>query len=287
MINSYLNFCRYKRALSPITVGNYEHVLQIFCKFLKTKNLQLLEIKEENILDFIDFCMKTNVKPSSINIYVGIISRFFQWGIRFHYGIFTENPAAEIPKLKVRKDLPRCISEKQLSEILLSLRENSWKQQRDKLIIMLAYHTGMRRRELISLVKIDVHLEEKTIRVLGKGGKVRIVPVSNQLSELFEKYFQTCAKLKISSPWVFSNSEGQQIDYYKIAKIVKRILKKFVPEELAHCHILRHSFATTCLNKGVSIENIAALMGHASIETTMRYLSISSERINAQMRGVF
>ena len=287
MVKEFLKFCQYGRNLSPITMTNYERILQLFTNFLLGKGKTLQSVVENDVTDFVAECLKNGSKASSVNVYVCTLRAFYKWAVMFHYDTFKVNPAAGVPKLKVRKDLPVCISEKKMQKILDNLGETSWKEQRVKLAILMGYHTGLRRNEMVILKCDDLDLEEKTIRVLGKGGKVRVVPMSGQLCQLVEKYFATRKLLGLTSPWLFVKSTNKPLGYFDFAHIVKAALRQFVPEDMAHCHILRHSFATTCLNSGVSIENIAAIMGHSSIETTMRYLTISSARIKSQLEGVF
>lgn len=287
MLKEYLKFCVWGRALSTKTIQNYEVILQLFADFATARGKSLISASEKDISDYVAHCLQNGNKPSTCNVYVTTLKVFYNWAMRFHFDQVRENPCANIPKLKARQDLPLCISSQKMERILSELPENTFRQQRAKLAVLMGYHTGMRRNEMVILLLSDLDMEQKTIRVLGKGGKVRIVPMSGQLVTLLEKYFATRKILGIKSEYLYSRSDGKAVGYGDFAVIVKQTLRQFVPENLSHCHILRHSFATACLNSGVSIENIAALMGHASIETTMRYLTISSERIKQQLAGVF
>ena len=285
MITDFVNFCRFTRNLCETTCTSYRHCFQLFSDFCVSRSLSLEDVQQKDVIDFMTEKRRQGVSASSINQYIVAVSAFYDWAVRFRG--FRRNPAAGVQKMKTEKSLPVCVPSHLMKLILDKMPENTFKELRNKVVVLLGYHCGLRRAEMLALVDADLDFHAGVIRVYGKGRKVRLVPMSVQLASLMQLYMSSRPASHFGYDRVLVTSANEPLNYDQIAYVVKSALRPFLPAALCHCHILRHSFATTCMNAGVSIESIASLMGHESVETTMRYLTISSERVRAQIQGVF
>lgn len=283
----FLDYCRYIRNYTPSTIHNYENLFDIVQRWASDASYSVLSMSQDDVLRFIRDKMRAGSKAATVNQYVSMISSFWRWAIRFHFDEYNFNPCDGIGRLKAEKDLPRCIPAHVMTKIINDMSESTFKQLRSKAVVLLAYHCGLRRSELMNAKTYDIDFAQQTIRVTGKGRKVRVVPLSNELVRVLRLYLNSAAQASLTSPSLFCTTSMEPLSYSEVAVIVRQALRRWVPESLCHCHILRHSFATTCMNAGVSLENIASLMGHESVNTTMRYLTISAQRIREQMKNVF
>ena len=283
----FIEYCRFVRNYTPSTIRNYENLFDIVQRWACDTSYSVLCMSQDDVLRFIRDKMRAGSKAATVNQYVSMISSFWRWAIRFHFDEYNFNPCDGIGRLKAEKDLPRCISADMMRTILADMPESSFKQLRSKAVILLAYHCGLRRSELQNAQLCDVDFAQCTIRVTGKGRKVRVVPLSTELVRILRLYLNAASQANLTTSSLFCTTSKNPLSYDEVAFIVRQALRRWVPESLCHCHILRHSFATSCMNAGVSIENIATLMGHESVNTTMRYLTISAQRIREQMKNVF
>lgn len=287
IVSDYLTYCEQLRNLSPATLSNYSHMLRFWQEFLQVERIDIRRARQEDVLLFIRQKRKERCAASSINQYVIAVSSFYKWALRFHYGEFVMNPCESVQKLKAPKLMPLCVPEHRMKSIIEQLPEDTFQQLRSKAVILVAYHCGLRRAELCALRDVDVDFSTSLIRVYGKGRKERFVPMSPQAAACLRRYIDVRNMCGVSANRLFTTIHAQDMTYDEIAHLVKHVLGRFLPPAYCHCHILRHSFATACLNAGVTLENIAALMGHESIQTTLRYLTISADRIKRQLSGVF
>ena len=283
----FVNFCQFSRNLSPVTVANYCSVLSRWSQFLGEHSLLSESVRSSDVLQFLSECLQGGAKPSSCNQYLAVLSSYYRYCVRFHHDVVRESPCEGVQPMKTVKNLPVCIPRSILDRVAASLSSDTFKQARSRAIFLLLYHCGLRRAEALGLQDSDFDFANRVVRVLGKGAKVRIVPMSVSLVDAMQRYISLRS---VRSPYVnrtFVTMSGEPLSQAELAVIVRQILAGWVSPALAHPHILRHSFATACLEGGVSIENISALRGHSSVSTTQRYLSISPSRLLAQLKGIF
>ena len=155
---------------------------------------------------------------------------------------------------------------------------------RDKLILTILYHCGLRVSELVALNRNDMNEDQQVFTVFGKGRKKRVVPFSDEILNLINNKLY---KIPYNGYIINNCSDGEQLTTIQVRYIVKKNLLPFVRKDKAHPHALRHAFATTLLNNGMGIESISKLMGHSSINTTMIYLSLSMDKISNLYHKIF
>lgn len=289
-LKEFFEYCKCGRGLSPDTLQGYRQSLELFAQFMAYNSIDAVEnVDTKTITKFMQSEYQKGKSPATINQRLVGISQYFDYLIRFAPSCSQmKNPVVFVKRMRTPSRLPMCISESVLHKFLNNFANDSFKRARSKTMIMMMWQCGLRRSEIMDL-RIDmIDFESHTMRVIGKGNKERVVPFGVSLEQeivnlmRYRKIMGFC-----KSPFLFVNVNGEQMKRDDIYYLVHTHLLSIVPVQLAHPHALRHSFATTLLNHGVDIVSISRLMGHNSVQTTMRYLSLSQDFINKQIEGVF
>jgi integrase/recombinase XerC len=180
--------------------------------------------------------------------------------------------------VKTRKTLPHFVRESEMAPLLQLANEpiNQFEDARDQLVLFLLYGTGMRLAELVDLRNNQINLASKTLRVIGKRNKERIIPIPNLLIELIEQYRRLNT---FSSEYLILTDKGEQAYPMFIQRLVKKQLGEISTAEKLSPHILRHSYATHLLNRGADLNAIKELLGHANLAATQVYTHNSMEKL--------
>jgi integrase/recombinase XerC len=189
-------------------------------------------------------------------------------------GNIQANPLAKHKALKTAKKIEIPFSEAEMAELLNELPfEKSFEGVRDRLIIELFYATGMRRTELINLSVQNLDLSNRTLKVLGKRNKERILPLLKSTMLLFDEYFTLRKEVDNSqdSEAVFLTSKGNKIYETLVYRIINGYFSKVSSKVKKSPHILRHTFATHMLNQGADLNSVKELLGHSSLASTQVY----------------
>lgn len=278
------NVCNY----SHCTYLSYSRALEEFEKFLMLNDISEADIQPRDVRDFMAELTERGLAPRSVNLYLSAIRSYFDYCCRFYNLQF--NPASVVRKVKAEKPLPVFIPESDLNLIINNyLPADNFIHCRARMAIMLLYHTGIRCAEACSLKNRDISLSENFIKVMGKGRKERIIPISDELKEEINRY-RFIRRRSVASnieDYFLVSKTGEMLETWQLRKVVYYALKKYLPEKMCHPHALRHSFATALLNHGARLEVIKALLGHASIDTTTIYTHCSSTFIRKQYNKTF
>ena len=289
MITTYINFIKNVRNLSDRTCANYEFVLRAFARWMSENvndpswsSLQVADLEK-----YITFLRNSEHSTVSINYYVTVIKVFMDYLVRFH-GL-KSNPALLIGRLKQPIRLPKYIEDATIRKVINHFSSSCFRHRRSRVAIALAYFAGLRVSELASLSWPNVNLRENYIRVIGKGNKERLIPICSDLRlELLNWRAYSIMLFSNSVPDnVLCKRTGQKASVRLIEEFIYFALKKFCEPEVCHPHALRHSFATNLMRKGVSIQVIQKLMGHSNINTTMVYLSVTSDYLLKEFNKAF
>lgn len=280
----FLDYLRKVRGFSSRTIETYDfNVGKLYaCLPCATD-----KATRHDIADFICYLHEQGYNPNTINNYISSITTYYNFICNF-IDTSLVNPCSCIKHVKSGFRLPRFLTEEQMQQVFANLNDcNSFQSSREAAIVALFYHTGIRCSELQSLTMQDVDFNNKTIRVIGKRNKERIIPFSEDCRWFLMRWF-TFKTMNISfSDKFFISKQGTELTCKQIRYIVKRCLIRVVPESLAHPHVLRHSFATHLMNKGCNIEYIRALLGHASVITTSIYTHTSIENLQSIYNSIF
>jgi integrase/recombinase XerC len=203
-------------------------------------------------------------------------------------GIVPFNPAAEISSPRLEKKIPVYLSVDEMFRLLESSERLDTLGLRDMAILEMLYSTGLRAGELTSLNLEDVDFIEHLVRVKGKGGKERIVPLGRQAAAVIERYLKAAESLRKKKQRnekrggaLFVNFRGERLTSRSVRSIVKRYAgRSGLPSDTSP-HSMRHSFATHLMDGGADLRSVQELLGHASLSTTQRYTHVSLDRLMA------
>ena len=282
----FFKYLQYEKRYSPHTLTSYHTDLGQFSHYLE-QVYQITEPAEADhtiIRSWILTLVQNNIKPRSINRKIACLRSYYRFLLSQQR--ISVNPMVRIKAPKAPKKLPAFVPEESFNTLLDSFDfEKSFEGQRDRLILEFLYGTGIRLAELIGIDENDIDMRAKTVRVLGKGNKERIVPINDSLLRCIEEYLQ----YKKSE---FSDNNSEKLLVTNKArplypKFVYRVVKKYISlittSDHNSPHVLRHSFATHLLNKGADLNAIKDLLGHSSLAATQVYTHNSIE----QLKSVF
>lgn len=279
-IADYLEHLRYERNASPHTIAGYRRDLLQFQAFLETHRIRFSQINNVVIRSFLADLYARADKKSTIARKLAALRSFFQYGISRKW--MTDNPAKVVATPKQEKRVPSFLSEEEMSSLLDLPLGSKPLESRDKSILELLYATGIRVSELVGLNLDDVNLEERLIRVRGKGKKERLVPFGKIASQSLQLYLQrrgAIHKGDVDNKAVFLNYLGNRLNPRSVQRMVSHYLRQTALKRKISPHSLRHSFASHLLSRGADLRAIQELLGHESLATTQKYTHLDLKQL--------
>ena len=254
-----------------------------FIKYLKGKKKMLDDIGQYDIQSYLITLRRAGLKSSSIARKLEAIKMFFDYLVSIKK--FKSNPVRLIEPIKVEPYRARYLSEEEARFLI----ETGWTGQgfqdnRDRAMIEIYYNCGLRLSELVALDLVDLGFNNNVVKVLGKGGKLRLVPVGDQTIKVVNNYLlereNLLAKQNIKDEKaVFLNARAGRLSARGAARIVKAHLLKCSEKTGLSTHSLRHSFTTHLLTAGANLRAVQEMLGHASLKTTQKYSHITTGRL--------
>jgi integrase/recombinase XerC len=274
-------FCRYldtERNVSPHTLAAYRRDLEQLAEFVAGETGGGAAIGDVNHLLLRRYLAQLGkrTKKSSIGRKLAAIRSFFRFLVR--RGVVVKNPAELISTPKKENRLPFHLDIDQVTTLVEAPQDDDKHAPRDRAILEMLYSSGLRVSELTGLAIGDLDLAGGMVRVLGKGGKERIVPVGSRALEAIRVYLEGRGELAGSGP-LFLNTRGQRINRRSVARIVDLHVLRIAAFKRISPHILRHTFATHMLEGGADLRAIQELLGHASLSTTQKYTHVGIDRL--------
>lgn len=282
MIESFLKHLQYEKRASPHTVLAYQNDLNQFHRYLQEKSTYIGVVYAEYgmVRGWIVELVESGIEAPSINRKIACLRTFYKFLLRQE--VITRDPMMKIKILKGKKKLPSFIKEGDMVQ-LLDHQEfaDTFEGSRDKLILELFYGTGIRLSELIFLKDKSIDLLNRTIKVLGKRNKERVIPFTPSLISLIEQYRNhRNREVEIKDHGnFFVTATGDSCYPMMIYRTVKQYLDDFPALEKRSPHVLRHTYATHLLNKGAELNAVKDLLGHSSLAATQVYTHNSMEKL--------
>ncbi len=280
-IERFTNYLQYEKRFSAHTLSAYLQDLQQFQKFLSQSALDFDAVKHHDIRSWIVDLLDKQTEPRSVQRKLSTLRTFYKFLQREM--LVEANPTLQVKAPRVSKKLPVFIEDSNLNSLLdnAEMFGEGFEGLRDRVVLELLFGTGIRLAELITLSDADVNLYEQTIKVFGKRSKERIIPVNVSLMKLLKQYTEEKSKQNFQnlSQKLLVTSEGKAAYPKLIYRIVNKYLAYISTNEKKSPHVLRHSFATSLLNKGADLNAIKELLGHASLAATQVYTHNSVERL--------
>ena len=281
-ILSFLDYLKFQKRYSPHTILAYENDLFSFFDFVEYEfDAKLItEISGSYVRTWLASLKEAGMEAKSINRKISSLKSFFKFQLQ--QGNVMTSPMVVIISPKIKKRLPQFIEEK-ATELLFTHMEfpNDWDGKTHHLILQILYNTGMRQAELITLQELNVDIGNQTIKVIGKGNKERILPVSKRLMTYIKEYIDA-KKQNLESfdclP-VLVNAKGKALYPKYVYNAVKNYLSLVTTVDKKSPHILRHTFATHLMNGGAELNAVKELLGHSSLAATQIYTHNSIEKL--------
>src|SRR5579863_5475030 len=285
LLERFIQYIQYEKRYSPHTVSAYQSDLEQFFKFLNHPEQTVTdptEITYQHIRNWMVQLMEDKT-ARSVNRKIATLRKYFKFLLREE--VITHNPASKLQSPKIVKHLPVVVEDEKLSAMLndLDIFTNDFAGVRDKLIVEILFGTGIRLAELVGLKEQDVNFYDGTIKVLGKRNKERIIPINNELKILLQRYSDLKKNENfhnISLTLIVTNKGTEAYPKF-IYLIVQRYLSHISTQDKKSPHVLRHTFATSLLNRGADLNAIKELLGHANLSATQVYTHNSVERLKS------
>lgn len=283
---AFLKYLISEKRYSPHTVRAYRSDLEQFREFLiETQNkpdpVCIEDITKEDIRLFLGGLIRHGMSKKSVARKLASLRAFFNFLMKSD--LLKANPTLTLISPKTEKHLPEFLREEEIITALEGIVENgdSIAQIRDKAILELFYGTGMRLSELVGLDLNNVDLTSGTVRVYGKGGKERILPIGRNAAKSVKHYLSSRAEFHPfqGNRALFLNRMGKRMSSRGIQNIVKKWLTRVSEKNKLSPHVLRHTFATHLLDHGADLKAVKELLGHASLSTTQVYTHLTMDRL--------
>lgn len=275
----FISYLSSERRLSQNTIISYSNDLDQFHCFLDENfniTSQISDVSFHIVRGWVANLFENGVQPRSINRKISTLKTFFKYLEREEF--IDVNPMLKVVGPKASKNLPLFVKE---NEIKLLLEEVTFDEgfigKRDKLIIEIFYLTGMRLTELINIKLTDLDFHNKSIKVIGKRNKERIIPLSDSILSSMQSFIKEF-DLK---EFLITNSKGNKVYSKLVYRVVRKYLSKITSINKKSPHILRHTFATHMLNNGADINAIKDLLGHSNLNATQVYTHNTVEKLKS------
>ncbi len=283
---NFLQYLKVVKQASSHTLRNYEMDLGQFQKFgeefTRKQPLTFKEINKRMMRAYLADLHRKQAKKRTILRRLSSLRSFFKYLIK--EGLVSENPLEEIESPKLEKSIPVSISYQQIERLFSQPDLTSYLGLRDRCIMELFYSSGLRMSELVSLSRSDVDLKNFQVRVLGKGKKERVLPITQNAADWIGRYLKNPDRFLDSkehqaekdSNAIFLNKWGERLSARSIDRHFVEYLKGSGLVERITPHTIRHTIATHWLEKGMDLKTIQVLLGHSSLATTTIYTKVSS-----------
>lgn len=284
IIKEYAYYLRMERNNSPNTVAAYTADVSDFFSYLASCPSES-SLRNPSTQDIENYLISRSdvLSARSQTRVLSSLSSFFVWQIL--EGMRKDNPCDNVDRPKLGRYLPKVLSLEEISDIMDSVKTDSWQGLRDKAILELLYGCGLRVSEVCGLLISQVFLKEGFVRIIGKGNKERLVPMGGMAAMAFSKYLKVRPEAAASEfdDTAFLNRFGKALSRISVFNMVKKqALMAGISKEISP-HTFRHSFATHLIENGADLRVVQEMLGHESILTTEIYTHIDSATWQAEL----
>lgn len=274
-ILGYLNYLKVVKKYSDCTILGYKEDLLELYDF---KN-DVLKYSEEDVRDYLEYLYSRGLSRNTISRKLSSIRSFYRY--MEDEGKIFQNYFKEVSNPKKKSLLPKYARDSDLEKMFHAFSLDDVLGQRNALVLEMLYATGVRVSELVNICVGDINLYDKTIHILGKGRKERVVFFGSYCEDVLRKYLND-GYLKLNqkqSKYLFLNKNGEKLSSRYVRKIIDMAVLKCGVDYHISPHTLRHTFATDMLNNGADLMTVKELLGHSSVNTTGIYTHVSNERL--------
>ena len=284
IIGKYRRYMKLERNYSENTLDAYMSDLQKLLDYVGSEGLQILDVKLDDLRNFVAALVDIGISARSQSRILSGVRTFYTFLILDGY--IEDDPTELLEWPKIGEHLPEVLSVEEVDRLEQACDLSKWEGQRTRTIIEVLFSCGLRVSELINLRLSDLFLTEKFIRVMGKGKKERLVPISESAVKELQYWFMDRNLMKIKpgeEDFVFLNRRGGHLTRMMIFTIVRRLAEAAGIEKTISPHTLRHSFATALLEGGANLRAIQDMLGHERISTTQIYTHIDMHTLREEI----
>lgn len=284
IIRKYQQYLRLEKALSPNTLDAYMTDLQKLLHFLEGENIEIPDVTPDDLQRFAAGLHDIGIHPRSQARILSGIKSFFHFLVIADYQEADPSELLKGPKIGFR--LPEVLTVEEIDRIISTVDMEKKEGQRNRAILETLYSCGLRVSELCNLKISDLYFEEGFIKVEGKGGKQRLVPISPRAIKEIKYWFadRNLGKIKKGyEDYVFLARWGNNISRIMVFHMIKELAEKAGITKNISPHTFRHSFATHLLEGGANLRAIQCMLGHESIATTEIYTHIDRNRLRSEI----
>jgi integrase/recombinase XerD len=270
-----------ERGLSPNTLAAYQSDLRAFALWIdRERGRRLAEAQRLDLLDYLALLSIQGRKPRSAARLLSCLRQFYQHLVR--QGLIPEDPSARVDAPKLGRPLPRSLTESEVEALLGAPDTTDARGHRDRTMLEVLYASGLRVTELVTLTPSQVSLTQGVLRVMGKGGKERLVPLGEDAVGWLADFVRGARQELLGgrmSDFVFPTSRSDCMTRQAFWQLIKRYAIQAGVAKPLSPHTLRHAFATHLLNHGADLRVVQMLLGHSDLSTTQIYTHVARERL--------
>ncbi len=281
----YENYLKLEKSLSVNSIAAYINDINKLIDFLEKsgKKVPPLKVKLEHLKSFIEWLNERDVSPRTQARTISGIKSFYKYLLI--EGIITSDPTALLESPKIGRKLPDVLSMEEIDNLIESIDLSKAEGQRNKAMLETLYSCGLRVSELVNLKITNLFFEQGFIKVEGKAGKERLVPVSGRAIDEINKYLtgyrKTLNVSRESENVLFLNRRGKKLSRVMVFTIIKNLAEKVGMKKKISPHTFRHSFATHLINGGADLRAVQEMLGHESILTTEIYTHLDRDYLKS------
>jgi integrase/recombinase XerC len=276
----FLDYLKYEKRYSRHTVIAYQNDLEQFFQFQVSQfdAPELSTLTGSMVRSWLAEIKEDKISSKSINRKISSLKSFFKYQLKT--GVLLKSPMGTIIAPKISKRLPMFVEQIDMDNLFKHQQfSDDWQGRTERLVILLFYSTGMRLSELIHLKESQLDAAYNQIKVLGKGNKERIIPISKELIDQLQNYINEKPQKLVNVSNLFITQKGNPLQPKSVYTFVKKSLSEVTTIQKKSPHILRHSFATHLMNNGADLNAVKELLGHSSLAATQIYTHNTIEKL--------
>ena len=284
IVSRYRRYLKLEKGYSANTLDAYMRDVDKLLRYLAVEQVNVLDVKLEDLEHFAAFISDLGIGPRSLARILSGVRQFYRFLVIDGY--LEVDPTELLESPKQADHLPEVLSTAEVDLLEQAIDLSKWEGHRNRAIIEVLFSCGLRVSELTNLKLSNLYIEEQYIRVMGKGSKERLVPISPRALDELNYWFADRNVMKIKpgeEDYVFLNRRGQHLTRTMILIMIKRYAIEAGIKKTISPHTLRHSFATSLLEGGADLRAIQAMLGHESIGTTEIYTHIDTSTLRQEI----
>lgn len=284
IVSRYRRYLKLEKGYSANTLDAYMRDVDKLLRYLAVEQVNVLDVKLEDLEHFAAFISDLGIGPRSLARILSGVRQFYRFLVIDGY--LEVDPTELLESPKQPDHLPEVLSTAEVDLLEQAIDLSKWEGHRNRAIIEVLFSCGLRVSELTNLKLSNLYIEEQYIRVMGKGSKERLVPISPRALDELNYWFADRNVMKIKpgeEDYVFLNRRGHHLTRTMILIMIKRYALEAGIKKTISPHTLRHSFATSLLEGGADLRAIQAMLGHESIGTTEIYTHIDTSTLRQEI----